>query len=110
MSDEKDSPGHPEEPTATGAEASVPMQMQLFSTWEVRKVPANCVSRFVQRKGGTVTQKGGLGLVLTRSGMFRWQVVYVDGDATGGGALYRGGAGVGGSGRLYEDSSPVPPL
>ena len=47
MSDEKDSPGHPEEPAATGAEASVPMQMQLFSTWEVRKVPANCVSRCV---------------------------------------------------------------
>ena len=42
--------------------------------------------------------------------MFRWQVVYVDGDATGGGALHRGGAGVGGSGCLYEDSSPVPPL
>ena len=60
MSDEKDSPGHPEEPTATGAEASVPMQMQLFSTWEVRKVPANCVSRFVQKKGRhSNTQKGG---------------------------------------------------
>ena len=24
---------------------SVPTKMQLFSTWEVRKIPANCVSR-----------------------------------------------------------------
>ncbi len=27
------------------AGAAVPMRMQMFSTWEVRKVPANCVSR-----------------------------------------------------------------
>lgn len=45
MSDEKDSPGHPEEPLTATSEASMPMRMQLFSTWEVRKVPANCVSR-----------------------------------------------------------------
>lgn len=44
MSDEKDSPGQYEEREEREGEA-LPVQMQLFSTWEVRKVPANCVSR-----------------------------------------------------------------
>lgn len=44
MSDEKESPGQVEE-SPEGAGVALPMQMQLLSTWEVRKVPANCVSR-----------------------------------------------------------------
>ena len=55
MSDDKESPVHNMEetigslpigqvgPTSTGD--SVPMQMKLLSTWEVRKMPANCVCR-----------------------------------------------------------------
>ena len=52
MSDEKaESPGvvtdsdHPE-PEEGGSDSLQPMHMQLFSTWEVRKVPVNCVPRY----------------------------------------------------------------
>ena len=41
-----ESPSHYGEDFTEGG--SVPMKMQMFSTWEVRKVPANCVSRSVQ--------------------------------------------------------------
>ena len=43
MSEERDLGGG-EEAQAAGDDA-VQTKMQLFSTWEVRKVPANCVSR-----------------------------------------------------------------
>ena len=50
MSDGKESPGividgdHPE--AEEGGPGSLqPMHMQLFSTWEVRKAPVNCVAR-----------------------------------------------------------------
>ncbi len=33
---------------AESGDPTVPMRMQMFSTWEVRKVPANCVSRYVK--------------------------------------------------------------
>ena len=57
MADDKESPVHnTEENTFSnppvgqvgGAAAgdSVPMQMKLLSTWEVRKMPANCVCRY----------------------------------------------------------------
>lgn len=39
-----ESPSHYGEDFTEGG-SSVPMKMQMFSTWEVRKVPANCVSR-----------------------------------------------------------------
>ncbi len=48
MADEKDSPvlvvvggGQSDE----GPGSQQPMHMQLFSTWEVRKAPVNCVPR-----------------------------------------------------------------
>ena len=53
MSDEKgESPGvitdsDHLEPEEGGPESLQPMHMQLFSTWEVRKVPVNCVPRYV---------------------------------------------------------------
>ena len=71
MADDKESPVHNmEENTlgnppvgqvgssaaASGAD-SVPMQMKLLSTWEVRKMPPNCVCRYSnnlakKKKGG----------------------------------------------------------
>ena len=57
MSDDKESPVHNLEENTFGsppmgqvggpsAGESVPMQMKLLSTWEVRKMPANCVCRY----------------------------------------------------------------
>lgn len=46
MSEERDSGGGAEE-ARPASENVMPMQMQLFSAWEARKVPANCVSRCV---------------------------------------------------------------
>ena len=43
MSEERDSGGGEE--VRPACENAVPMQMQLFSAWEARKVPAYCVSR-----------------------------------------------------------------
>lgn len=51
VQDEKDSPGvvtdsdHHLEADEGGPGSLQPMHMQLFSTWEVRKVPVNCVPR-----------------------------------------------------------------
>lgn len=55
MAEEKDSPGsasfivpddpHHLEPDDGGPGSQQPMHMQLFSTWEVRKAPVNCVPR-----------------------------------------------------------------
>ena len=58
MADDKESPVHNMEENAlsnpsvgqvggaAGAGDSMPMQMKLLSTWEVRKMPANCVCRY----------------------------------------------------------------
>lgn len=55
MSDDKESPVHNVEDHSygsplmgqvTGAGESVPVQMKLLSTWEVRKMPPNCVCRY----------------------------------------------------------------
>ena len=56
MSDDKESPVHNQDDYAygsppvagqvSGVGESVPMQMKLLSTWEVRKMPANCVCRY----------------------------------------------------------------
>lgn len=59
MSEEKDSPGvfagvlgdgDPQQMEAEegGPGSHQPMHMQLFSTWEVRKTPVNCVPRYVR--------------------------------------------------------------
>ena len=50
MSDEKDSVGAPIDSSQVEADGESntslqPMHMQLFSTWEVRKAPVNCVPR-----------------------------------------------------------------
>ena len=52
MSDDKESPGilvDSDGPEADdgGPGSLQPMHMQLFSTWEVRKVPVNCVPRYL---------------------------------------------------------------
>lgn len=60
MADDKESPVHNMDentlgsppvgqvggPSSAAAGDSVPMQMKLLSTWEVRKMPANCVCRY----------------------------------------------------------------
>ena len=71
MADDKESPVHNmEENTlgnppvgqvgssaaASGAD-SVPMQMKLLSTWEVRKMPPNCVCRY----SNNLAKKGNIG-------------------------------------------------
>lgn len=35
------------EPDEGGPGSQQPMHMQLFSTWEVRKAPVNCIPRLV---------------------------------------------------------------
>ena len=61
MADDKESPLHNMEENALSNQSvgqvggpgaattgdSVPMQMKLLSTWEVRKMPANCVCRYI---------------------------------------------------------------
>ncbi len=52
--EEKDWPGSPEEAGRPDVGTPVPMKMQLFSTWEVRKVPANCVSRYTHEQANCI--------------------------------------------------------
>ena len=42
---DRESPSHAQSDDFPEGAGAVPMRMQMFSTWEVRKVPANCVSR-----------------------------------------------------------------
>ena len=46
MAEEAATLEEPREEDVEGASAPLPTQMQLLSTWEVRRVPHNCVTRW----------------------------------------------------------------
>ena len=59
-SDEKDSPGVVTDSDCLdemGLGSPQPMYMQLFSTWDVRKAPVNCVPRSVMMESSTFLVK-----------------------------------------------------
>ena len=79
-----------------GCTVAVPTQMQLLSTWEVRRVPHNCVTRC--EKKGVVAWRA---LYEMRS----FQVVHFDGDPASGSSEPRAQPPISGAGCLYEDST-----
>ena len=80
------------------ASAALPTQMKLLSTWEVRRVPHNCVTRSVQ----SLTTLQALCLSLATC-VYTLQAVYSDSDETGGEGVSGAWPVLSAGGRGHED-------
>ena len=84
-----------------GCTVAVPTQMQLLSTWEVRRVPHNCVTRYGRRRA---VAWGALYEICL------FQVMHFDGDPASGSSEPRTKPPIPGAGCLHEDPSPFSTL
>ena len=98
MSEEKDGPTVSQSEEALPSSGAPAVPMQLFSTWEVRKVPANCVSRY----SFDHNQANGVNIISVS------KVVHTDCDSSGDSTLFCDWAYTSGSGCVDEVSSSLP--
>ena len=99
--DQRDGADEVVEEAVEGFTVAVPTQMQLLSTWEVRKVPHNCVTRYGERSSMIPLWEA-----LNR--MYISQAVYADCDEASGPAEPRAQPTLPCAGCFDEDTTSFP--